>query len=406
MKRVRKKGPCRGRRRQWCAALCVLLCAALSALTLAGCASRGESPDAASRAAMSAEEEQHEEVLALDCDPLTGAAKAEGAVDGQRPVAVMINNLREALPQSGIAAASVVYEMVTEGGITRLMAVYHSTAELGRVGPVRSTRDQFLQLAIPENFILLHIGSSIYAADLQRTLGYASVDGIYLGTVAFAFDAVRAQGRANEHCFYTGAALADAGIAHEGLPTTGTVNKLFCFVPYDQPARTPAGGPAADAAFSFSEYDGTSLHYDADAGRYFKSEFGDPQMDEATGEQLSYTNVFLLGCDIGLKGDGLCTDFDFTGGKGFYLTRGAWEPVTWTKGAAAERLTVRGADGQELYVNVGTSYVAFVDARALKKTLTIDGASPYAPAGSSAGSSAASAAESVAESAAADSSAG
>ena len=45
-------------------------------------------------------------------------------VNQNRPIAIMINNIGEAMPQSGIGQADVIYEMVVEGGITRLMAVY------------------------------------------------------------------------------------------------------------------------------------------------------------------------------------------------------------------------------------------------------------------------------------------
>ena len=55
---------------------------------------------------------------------LTGMPFAEGADKTARPIAVMINNLKIAHPQSGLTNADIIYEAVTEGGITRLMAVY------------------------------------------------------------------------------------------------------------------------------------------------------------------------------------------------------------------------------------------------------------------------------------------
>ena len=62
------------------------------------------------------------------------------AVNEQRPVAVMINNIGEAMPQSGIGQADVIYEMIVEGGITRLMAVFSDYSGLEKIGPVRSAR--------------------------------------------------------------------------------------------------------------------------------------------------------------------------------------------------------------------------------------------------------------------------
>ena len=51
---------------------------------------------------------------------LTGEYVPE-EIGRRRPVAVMLNNLKPACPQAGIANAGVVYEAPVEGGITRLM---------------------------------------------------------------------------------------------------------------------------------------------------------------------------------------------------------------------------------------------------------------------------------------------
>ena len=67
-----------------------------------------------------------------------------GNENTQRPVAVMIDNSKYAQPQYGTSDADIIYEMVTEGGITRLMAVYDTIDHIQRVGPVRSARDQFV----------------------------------------------------------------------------------------------------------------------------------------------------------------------------------------------------------------------------------------------------------------------
>ena len=359
----------------WKTLVSVVLCAAVclcAAAPLSGCASKGVSPQGSTPAADSAETVEPTKPQPLpDCSPLTGAARDTTAAL-PRPVAVMIDNARAALPQSGLAAAYGVYEMVTEGGIPRLMAVFSSTAALGKVGPVRSTRDQFVQLLAPENLQLLHIGSSIYAADMLRSLEYGTVDGIYLGTVAFAFDEARAQTRDNSHCFYTSAALADAGIAHEELSTTAEVEPLFCFVPYDRPARVPDTFSAGKVTFAFSQTADVAFQYNAETARYSKSEYGDPSMDEAAGTQLSYTNLLVLGCTVSLKSDGLCTDFDFSQGDGYYFSQGGGQPVHWKKGGVTDRLLVYDDAGNELTVNVGSSYIAFVDTRALRKTLCLD----------------------------------
>ena len=76
---------------------------------------------------------------------ITGESlNGETATD--RPVAIMVDNSKYALPQYGISDAEIIYEMVTEGGITRLMAVYSDLDDVVLVGPVRSARDQLCSL--------------------------------------------------------------------------------------------------------------------------------------------------------------------------------------------------------------------------------------------------------------------
>lgn len=60
------------------------------------------------------------------------------------PVAVMLNNIKQGCPQSGIANAGVVYEAPVEGDITRLMGIFEDYKDLERIGSVRSCRDYYI----------------------------------------------------------------------------------------------------------------------------------------------------------------------------------------------------------------------------------------------------------------------
>ncbi len=367
------------------------LSAVLSVLVFSSCTSKGFSPEyvESSVAEASAEQEMYDagEVIPLDCDPLTGEKMESDAIQGQRPVAVMLDNNRTALPQTGISAASIVYEMVTEGGIPRLMAVYRNTAALRTVGPVRSTRDQFVQLAVPENMLLLHIGSSVYATNMLEQLNYPTVDGIELGTVTYVFDTARAAtGYGNEHCWYVGDDGAEAGAAQKGIPTTGTVTSVFQFVSYEAEPRLPEDGTASLVEFSFSQNVPVSFRYSEADHNYRKSEYGEELIDLATNAPVSYTNVFLLSCNVSLKSDGLCTDFDFSGGSGAYFYGGHYQLITWEKQDISSPLIIKDTDGNTLSVNVGTSYVAFVENRAIQRSLLLDGVNPFAAQAANSGS--------------------
>ena len=84
------------------------------------------------------------------------------------PVMVMIDNFISARPQhSGITKASLVYEALAEGGITRLMLVFPSQS-ISRVGPIRSARQYFVSFAEEIGGVYVHAGGAPDA--LQKLL--------------------------------------------------------------------------------------------------------------------------------------------------------------------------------------------------------------------------------------------
>ena len=107
-----------------------------------------------------------EEASGLGAATTTG----EGAATGARaraepysafrrpPVAILIDNA-EGYPQSGLVQASIVVEMPVEGGLTRLMPLYHES-DPPQVGPVRSARDYFVRVSGSYDGVLVHDGGS------------------------------------------------------------------------------------------------------------------------------------------------------------------------------------------------------------------------------------------------------
>ena len=93
---------------------------------------------------------------------LTGLDVPE-SIGRQRPVAVMLNNIKGGCPQSGIANAGVVYEAPVEGEITRLMGIFEDYQNLERIGSVRSCRDYYIFYANEFDAIYSHYGQSAYA---------------------------------------------------------------------------------------------------------------------------------------------------------------------------------------------------------------------------------------------------
>ena len=79
---------------------------------------------------------------------------------GDPAALVQVENIAAARPQWGLQQAAVVYEYVTEGGISRFSVLYTSPPS-GRVGPVRSVRLVTLHLAQVYGAVIVFSGVSV-----------------------------------------------------------------------------------------------------------------------------------------------------------------------------------------------------------------------------------------------------
>ncbi len=201
----------------------------------------------------------------------------------------------------------------------------------------------------------------MYARNLLQVAGYASVDGIYLGTTSFWFDEERTKprpgGKLAEYCWFTNAELFQAGLEAGRIDPVGEVRTLFNFS--QEAIQQDGQATALNVAYSGMEQAQVGFGYNAGDGLYYKSIAGAPHVD-IDGAQLAFQNVFLLRCAITLKPDGQCTEFDFSGGEGYYFTEGGVKALVWRKGGPEDALRLFTPDGQELAVRPGKSYVGFV----------------------------------------------
>ncbi len=95
--------------------------------------------------------------------PLNGrmhTKKAKEFWEKRRPLAIMIENHKEARPQSGLSSADIIYEAVAEGGITRFMAIFYCHLSDVQVGPVRSARTYYLDWLGEYDALYAHVGGA------------------------------------------------------------------------------------------------------------------------------------------------------------------------------------------------------------------------------------------------------
>src|SRR5690625_269127 len=102
--------------------------------------------------------------LDFDIYPFTG--KITTGDISHRAIAVSVSNQTQARPQTGVSKADIVFEMLTEGNITRYMAIFHSTSP-DVVGPVRSAREYFFTLADSYDALYFYSGAANFVNDMK-----------------------------------------------------------------------------------------------------------------------------------------------------------------------------------------------------------------------------------------------
>lgn len=330
----------------------LMLALVMAMAVMTGCSSGGNN---------SADETVDPTVKRKEYNYLTGLPFVEGADKTARPIAVMINNLKIAHPQSGLTNADIVYEAVTEGGITRLMALYSDIEKIDKVGPVRSARDRFVEMMLPLNAIYVHIGSSTSATKMLNFYSYLDIDGIYLGSLAFEQNPELAASKGPEHSWFTNKQLIRAGIEKNGITVKNNFYPAFDFVEYGSDSRLPEGGSASHIEFAYSSYANVGFSYDSSSGKYLKSAFGVPHMDADTNSQLAFDNVVVILADTSIQAEnGVLADIDLSEGKGYYFFGGNYEEISWSKGEPEQPLILKDKSGDVLKVNTGKSYVGIL----------------------------------------------
>jgi len=294
-------------------------------------------------------------------NPLTGLP-VDAEIASDRPIAVMLNNLKEALPQQGVAEADIIYEALAEGGITRMLAVFQDVSGVGIIGSVRSVRPYYLDLALGLDAILMHAGGSNQAYVDIAALGVDNLDGVNGLADIFYRDAQRMARAGSEHSMMTTSEL----IA-EYLPTYNmrvAHEDGYAYQADFAEDGTPAGGmDAATVEVVFSTYKTGVFSYDDGSGLYMISEYGAPYVDGNTEAQVGVTNVLVLFANItSVPGD---TEgrlqAQLTGeGDGYFICGGAYIPIRWSKASVSAQFFYTTEDGTPVVFGMGTSYVNVV----------------------------------------------
>ncbi|KAA8996851.1 DUF3048 domain-containing protein [Paenibacillus spiritus] len=208
-----------------------------------------------------------------------------------RPLAVMINNAPAARPQSGLSEADLLYEVLAEGGITRLIAIYQSRPGIPEIGPVRSIRPYLLDLGESYGAVTVHAGGSPAAYALLQAGGRDDMDEIGKAGPYFWRD----KSRKAPHNLYTNEALLRSGAEKLGLAAPADVPDYT----FTNPDYLPAGGEPASGFSLYFQLKNYTVAYKYEAGSrvYARSVNGKAHLDRGTEAPVTATNVLVIGAD-------------------------------------------------------------------------------------------------------------
>ncbi|MBE5819360.1 MAG: DUF3048 domain-containing protein [Clostridiales bacterium] len=287
-----------------------------------------------------------------------------------RPYAVMINNNHAAWPQSGVQDAYLVYELIAEGGITRMMALYKD-ADTAKIGSVRSARHYFLDYAEENDAIFVHWGGSDLAYSRISSSGINDIDGMSAGGNTFFRDT--SLNRAYEHTGFTNMKELKELAAEKGIDRDTNKDLLLNYsVNEVDLSKKENAIPANSVYIRYSDYHSTSYEYDEENKFYKRSMSGTPNTDLVTGEQYTAKNIItyqvynytISGDDKGRQ------EFNNVGtGKGYYITDGYAVPITWEKTSHSSQTVYKYENGEEINVNDGNT---FIQIQPQGQTLTIE----------------------------------
>lgn len=284
-----------------------------------------------------------------------------------RNVAVMINNIRTVWGyQSGLQDAYLVYEMIVEGGYTRLMAIYKDKMP-ERIGSVRSARPYYLDYALENDALYIHFGGSDQALRDVRTLGIQNINFLYDS----GFWRDRSLGLATEHTAFTSMENINQQVAKKGYRTTTETSPVFHYSAVE--VDLSAHGTVIPANRVYIDYSGsrnTSFDYDPVNKVYYRSQNGVAHKDYITGNQYTTKNIITYQVrNYSLDSYGRQALDNIGSGKGYYITNGQAVEITWEKKSRGEKTIYRYMDGTEIELNDGNTYV---EIQPLGRTLTIE----------------------------------
>lgn len=270
--------------------------------------------------------------------------------------AVVVENMVDARPQSGIDRASVVYETLAEGGITRFLALFPLGEKIDKIGPVRSARPYFISWAEEYKPLFVHAGGSPQALTYLRG-GKANL--YDFNQFSHGGNFIRDDARPAPHNLYTDTDKLFMGLRRTAPDATATFSSwsFKSETPFDSRPQT-----VNDLVIDFSSFNYRVMYrYDRVQNRYQRFQADKPHV-MLDGTQVYAKDVVVQFTSIGpLPGEKQRLDIKTVGtGKLLLFRDGTVTEGTWKKNSGKDRTEFLDASGQPLTLNPGQIWIETV----------------------------------------------
>jgi len=322
---------------------------AVAALALSGCAG----DDAATEdEVVTTEGGESAEAIVDDATvaALTGEAIEAGSLS--RPaLSGKIDNHPSARPQVGLDEADIVFEELVEGGLTRYLAIWHSSLP-AEIGPVRSVRPMDPEIVSPFGGIFAYSGGQVRFIQMMQE--------------APVYNAIHGQPDTEETFYRTSAKVAPHNVLvkapelvdqHLNLPAP---ERQFAYAPsVEESSAVVAGSPVTSMNPRFSGFSSPSWEWDGTQGTFLRFQTNGAADSASSGNQIFATNVVVLQVGIDVVED-IPTTRLVNQGKGWVATGGSILEINWFKATPESPIILTTDDGEEVRLGVGNTWIELI----------------------------------------------
>lgn len=295
--------------------------------------------------------ERGEEPGAQAFAPFTGIA--EGGPFTSRQVLAVINNHPDARPQTGLNEADIVFEFIAEYNITRFAALYQSTFP-EEIGPIRSARDYFVELAAAYDAFFVAHGYSPEAYAMLESGMVDHINGIDYDGSLFQ----RSTDRVAPHNSYITYESIKIGMEMTDASPNYSTKAPYAFFKGAGNGKISEQASTLEVRYGQDPNFTSSFTYDETAQRYKRSSGGLPTVDKETLQQVEVANVLVFEADHEtIDAEGRQSIDLESGGEALLFQSGGVREMEWISQGG---MLIPTADGETIELVPGKTWIHIV----------------------------------------------